>query len=577
MCDSALTGSQDHHPGGARMLVVGYRGTLRAASTTVLRLPRSANDDEVFIDDQPPIVGTILEPWLAKALDQLTERSAPNLLLFRGATVPLESLLLLLKERLIDVLTQAVGDASIAPGAHSSHWSASDILLKCPLLAPLLRSVVAEWVSATITFLRRLHQDQHWIAADLGLAGLPSIEAVSGTTSDAHPGGHFVLRICFVGGCCLYYKPRSVTGEWLWHGLLDAVARIDPELRLPASRVLGDGSRLDYGWTSSVFAEVEALAGNCDEKANSDSASTPDYWHAAGAMLCLAQRARLTDLHLGNIVATPRGPAVTDAECFATPDIHLLRNDKVSPKHAAISDAVGSLLSTGLLPLRPAIGYPDVSGLFGHTAPVSGVMLPKWVVSRDGRYCLTAVEAELVAHPNLLAQTSAIAALPQILSGYRHAADLLLRARATLIGSGTRWLAVLEKVHAPRFVVRDTLTYGMLLSQSLEPQYLRSRHRRQCAILSGLDACSVVRQPWSLVRSEARDLLEMHIPRLVVLPGTRTLAASSGRRIARRFTACTPAQAVIRQIEGLSHESIENVQVPALMSAIFVDYVSNDR
>ncbi len=577
MRDSALSGSQDHQTGGAGVLVVGYRGTLRAASTTVLRLPRSANDDEVFIDDQPPIVGTILGPWLAKALDQLTERSAPNLLLFQGATVPLESLLLLLKERLIDVLTQAVGDASIAPGAHSSHWSASDILLKYPLLAPLLRSVVAEWVSATITFLRRLHQDQHWIAADLGLAGLPSIEAVSGTTSDAHPGGHFVLRICFVGGCCLYYKPRPVTGEWLWHGLLDAVARLDPELRLPASRVLGDGSRLDYGWTSSVFAEVEALAENCDEKANSDSAGTPGYWHAAGAMLCLAQRARLTDLHLGNIVATPRGPAVTDAECFATPDPHLLRGDKVSPNHGAISDAVGSLLSTGLLPLRPATGYPDVSGLFGHTAPVSGVMLPKWVVSRDGRYRLTAVEAELVAHPNLLAQTSAIAALPQILSGYRHAADLLLRARATLIGSGTRWLAVLEKVHAPRFVVRDTLTYGMLLSQSLEPQYLRSRHRRQCAILSGLDACSVVRQPWSLVRSEARDLLEMHVPRLVVLPGSRTLAAGSGRRIASRFTACTPAQAVIRQIEELSHESIENVQAPALMSAIFVDYVSNDR
>ena len=568
MCDSALTGSLDHQPGDARMLVVGYRGTLRAASTTVLRLPRSVSDDEVFIDDQPPIVGTILEPWLAKALDQLTERSAPNLLLFRGAPVPLESLLLLLKEQLIDVLTQAVGDESIEPGVQSLQWSASDILLKYPLLATLLRSIVAEWVSATITFLRRLHQDQHWIAAGLGLAGLPSIEAVFGTTSDAHAGGHFVLRICFVGGCCLYYKPRPVTGEWLWHGLVDAVARLDPELRLPASRVLGDGSRFDYGWTSSVLPEDEELAGNCDERFKSDSAGTLAYWHAAGAMLCLAECARLTDLHLGNIVATPRGPAVTDAECLATPDLHLLRGDKVSPKHAAISDAVGSLLSTGLLPLRPATGYPDVSGLFGHTAPVSGVMLPKWVVSRDGRHRLTAVEAELVAHPNLLAQTSAIAALPQILSGYRHAADLLLKARETLIGSGTRWLAVLEKVHAPRFVVRDTLTYGMLLSQSLEPQYIRSRHRRRCTILSGLDTCSVVRQPWSLVRSEARDLLEMHVPRLVVLPGSRTLAAGSGRRIARRFTACTPAQAVIRQIEGLSRESIENVHVPALMSAI---------
>jgi lantibiotic modifying enzyme len=559
------------------MLVVGYRGTLRVASPSARGLPRSANGYEGFIENQPPIMERMLEPWLAKAWDQLTERTAPNVLIFRGAPVPLKSLLLLLKERLIDLLTQAVGAESIEHGSQSSQWSASDVLLKYPLLAPLLRSVVAEWVSATITFLRRLHQDQQWIAADLRLVELPPVESLSGTASDAHAGGHFVLRVCFVGGCCLYYKPRPVTGEWLWYGLLDAVTRVDPELRLSASRVLGDGSRLDYGWTSSVLPEDEALAWNCDERAKSDSAGTLGYWHAAGAMLCLAKRARLTDLHLGNIVATPWGPAVTDAECFATPDLPLLRGDKASPNHAAISDAAGSLVSTGLLPQRPASGYPDVSGLFGHTAPVSGVMLPKWVVSRDGRYRLVAVEAELVTHPNLLAQTSAIAVLPQILSGYRHAANLLLRARETLIRSGTQWLAVLEKVHAPRIVVRDTLTYGILLSQSLEPQYLRSRHRRRCAILSGLDTCSVVRQPFSLVRSEVRDLLEMHVPRLVVLPGTRTLAASSARRIARRFTACTPAQAVIRQIEELSRESIENVHVPALMSAIFVDLTSNAR
>lgn len=568
MCDSPLIGSLDHQPGDARLLVLGYRGTLRAASTAAPELPRSVNDDEAFIEDQPPIMESMLEPWLVKAWDQLTERAAPNLLIFRGVPVPLNSLLLLLKERLIGVLTQALGAESIERGAQSSQWSASDILLKYPLLSPLLRSVVAEWVSATVIFLQRLQQDQQWIAADLRRADLPPIETVSGTASDAHAGGHFVLRVCFQGGGCLYYKPRPVTGEWLWHGLLDAIARLDPELRLPASRVLGDGSRLDYGWASSVLPEDESLAENSDERPESNSAGTLNYWNAAGAMLCLAQHARLTDLHLGNIVATRRGPAVTDAECFATPEIQLRQDVKVSPDYAAISDALASLVSTGLLPRRSATGYPDVSGLFGHAAPVSGVKLPRWVVSRDGRYRLTVVDAELVAHPNALIQASAIAVLPQILSGYRRAADLLLRVRETLIGPGTRWLAVLEKVHAPRILVRDTLIYGMLLTQSLEPRYLHSWHRRRRAILTGLDAGSIVRQPCSLLRSEARDLLEMHVPRLIVLPGTRTVATGSGRRIERRFTACTPAQAVIGQIEGLSRESIENIHVPALMSTI---------
>ncbi len=568
MCDSPLIGAASHQPDDARLLVVGYRGTLRAASSTTLEMRCSTNVDEIFIDDLPPIMEQMLGPWLAKALDQLNERAAKNLLIFQAVPVPLNSLLQVLKERLVGVLTQAVAAGGIEPGAQPPQWSASDILGTFPLLSPLLGGVVSEWVTATVTFLKRLNRDQHWIAANLRLSKLPPIETVSGTTSDIHAGGHCVLRVCFLGGGCLYYKPRPVTGEWLWHGLLEAIALLDPELRLPAARVLGDGASLHYGWVSSVLPGDELLAENFDERAESNSAGTLGYWHAAGAMLCLAQNARLTDLHLGNIVASPGGPAVTDAECFATPDVYLRRDLKVSLDHAAMSDALVSLVSTGLLPKRSATGYPDVSGLFGHAAPVSGVKLPKWVVTKDGRYRLTAVEAELVTHRNALVQTSAIAVLPQILSGYRHAADLLLRVRETLIGSGTRWLAVLEKVHAPRIVVRDTLMYGMLLSQSLEPRYLHSRHRRRQGILTGLDTGSIVRQPWSLLRSEARDLLEMHVPRLVILPGTRTLAASSGRRIARGYTACTPAQAVSRQIEGLSRESVENVHVPALISTV---------
>jgi lantibiotic modifying enzyme len=561
-------GSLDRQSNDAELLVVGYRGTLRRASPTGEEFLSPPNNDAALTGDIPPAMEMLLEPWLARASDQLEQRVPQAQRVFQAEPIPLGSLLLLLKDRLAGILTQAVAASCLVAEEQLASPVATDLFLEFPLLLPLLRSAVSEWIAAIVTFLERLHRDSRWIAAAQKLAALPPIESISGTSSDAHAGGHSVLRVCFVGGSCLYYKPRPITGEWLWHALLEAVARLDPELRLPAARVLTNDGRFHYGWAESVFPEENSLFQNSGERSNGSSVSTPDYWHAAGAMLCLAQHVKLTDLHLANIVATPWGPAVTDAECLATPNLPGAPAGGNPREDTGITDALESILGTGLLPSRGVTDKPDISGFFGHAAPLSGVKLPGWTVSSNGRYQLTPVPAELAAHPNAPCQTSAIVVLPQLLSGYRHAAELLLSGRETLIGPGARWRAVLEKVHAPRMVIRDTLTYGILLSGSLAPRYLHSWYRRRSAILSGLHTDTSIGLPRSLLRTEASALLRMHVPRLVILPGSRTLANSSGRTIARGFTACTPAQAVVGQLERLSIENIESMHVFALLSAI---------
>lgn len=533
------------HTDNSHLLVMGYRGTLRPMQCQNL----------------PQAMETLLEPWLAHASQLLVQRVPQQHLVFQGEPFPLESLLPLLKDRLIGILTQAVGAIGVAPG----EPSVSDIFRDFPLLPSLIRNAVSEWASAVGTFLQRLHRDQPWMAAALHCFPLPPIEAIFGTASDAHAGGHSVLRVCFRGGGCLYYKPRPVTGERLWHALLDAIARIDPQLRLPAARVFTRDTDCRYGWAESVFPEE-----NCFSSASQgrSPATVVDYWHAAGAMLCLAQFARLTDLHLGNIVATPWGPAVTDAECFATPTLHRPPGEKHLQKHVPISDALEAILSTGLLPRERGRDQPDVSGFFAHATPVSAVRLPAWSLGPEGRYHLTSVGAELAAHRNAPRETTAIAVLPQMLSGYRHAAELLIRARTTLLAPGSQWRSVLEKLHAPRIVIRDTLTYGWLLCRSLEPQYLRSFCRRRNVILAELQSHSGQNLPSALLRAERNAILQLHIPRLTILPGSRTLATGAGRPIARCFTASTPAQSVLESIERLSTESIDNLHVPALLAAV---------
>ncbi len=166
-------------------------------------------------------------------------------------------------------------------------------------------------------------------------------------------------------------------------------------------------------------------------------------------------------------------------------------------------------------------------------------------------------------------QTTPVAVLPQMLNGYRHAAELLIRARKTLLAPGSRWRAALEKMHAPRLVLRDTLTYGCLLSRSLEAHYLRSAYRRRNSILAELQSHNSHNLLPAGLRAELSAILHLHVPRLTILPGSRTLATGSGRAVARRFTASTPAQSVFESIETLSAESMDNVHIPALLAALF--------
>ena len=353
MRDSIEMESSRGQTDDARLLVLGYRGTLRPLQS----------------QNPPPAMETLLEPWLGQAWPRLDQHVPQQHRVFQDEPVPLRSLLPLLKDRLIGILTQALG----ADGITSGKSSASDMMREFPLLQALIRTAVCEWVAAIGTFLQRLHRDQAWLAASLRLIKLPPIESISATASDMHAGGHSVLRVCFQGGCCLYYKPRPLTGEWLWHHLVVSIAQIDSQLRLPAACVFSPDIHRNYGWVESVFPDENCFPNPAD--ANPPAAL--DYWHAAGAMLCLAEHARLTDLHLGNIVATPAGPAVTDAECFATPMLRQLSCDKSSREQAPISRAIGRdpqhrtassqtrLKPAGCLrlvrPRRACVGYPASS------------------------------------------------------------------------------------------------------------------------------------------------------------------------------------------------------------------------
>jgi lantibiotic modifying enzyme len=538
-----------------RMLVLGYQGTLQldpdvnpATHASYGGMMNSSNACEEWSAH----IARSLEPYVKNAVVELQRRIPSDQRSFGAQRLPLDSLLNLLRERLIGLLTQAI----------AAEPDIIDFPRKLPTLFALLQQSISEWIAAMAAFHVRLQRDGPRLARWLGLDVLPPVESISGTSSDTHTGGHRMLRIRFTNALCVYYKPRPVTGEWLWHGLLEAVAIADPTLRLPSGRVLAGGNPARYGWAASLDNAHSSM------RPSASPAAAQQYWHAAGAMLCLAYQVNLTDLHLGNILSTPDGPAVLDAECFGTPELFPLPRTAKLRTHNKFHTAVESLLGTGLLPRTPLPTMPDLSGLFGSGGPAPGIGLPYWSSSPGEKCRLHSGSAVLLHDAAGFGKSSALTVLPQLLAGFRQAASALIACRQNLIASGAHWRSVLESHHAPRIVLRDTLTYGLWLSQSLELKHLHSAHHRRSALLDLLRSSAPAPLPNAVHRSELEALLLLHVPRLIALPGTRTLASGSGRALQHNFASCTSAEVVLRRMEKLSLQDLEDIHLPALLSAI---------
>lgn len=525
-------------------LVLGYQGTLRPDPDHSANAP-AATDAAPCIREFP------LEPWLTGALRELNLRVSAEQRDFGGEGVDLGALIEALRLRLRGMLTQVL---AVCPAT-----TEESLLRSYPALAALMKGAAAEWVDAIAVFLERLHGDAARLAAWLGYAKLPGLTSLTAASSDAHAGGHQVLRLLFRDGRCIYYKPRAVSGEWLWDELVHAV-NAHSSLRLASAGALA-GTNGRYGWVVSLLPHAEL------RDWDKDSAQASEYWHAAGATLCLAEHVKMTDLHMANVMATCGGPALFDAESLGTPravsDTRMRRGAE-----PAIATAIDDLLDSGLLPGHDSGGLPETSGLFGKAAAVPEILVPCWSPRAGGGQQLDMVPAALVDHGNSPPGITPVEVLPLLVSGYREAATALMRCRDSLVSPRSAWRLTLEHAHAPRMVLRDTLTYGILLSRSLRPEQLRSAQHRRIALRSALQGHGPRALPEAVLRTEVRTLLHLHIPRFTALPGSRTLAGSSGRALAPRFLACSPAEAVLRKMGELSPQRLSEVNVPGLLLTV---------
>lgn len=478
-----------------QILLLGWQGTLRPAGGHV----HIAEDERAF---------KAFRPWLDEALYSLNSSCERSCLRWGGSLLPLQDLLAPLLHRLM----------GIAAAAHWSTGGACEQLCVQPGV-PLLSGgsaryadlVVRQWVVGTCLFLERLQADADRLAHWEGKPQLSTIRALRSTSSDLHDAGGPVLCIDFSDGSSIFYKPRPVTGELFWYQLTSLTGSEEPACQVRAARVLPGRGKDDsgFGWMEGLRAAA--------------SSNPERYWQSAGSLLCHAWLTNLTDLHMGNLLATADGPAVVDAEFLCSPPNVSGRN--IDP----LTQLADELSATGLLGAT-MIGNAvhDLSGFFGTSSELDSICLPAWEFLEDGSAMLSFKPALLLEQTGRPGEHQPIVLLPQLTQGFLTAVSALTTVAEQLLGK-EGWVARVAAAHAPRILLRDTLDYGFWLSQHLlsnrkssTETTLRASHNTNSSLqLTTAELIAIYAQ-------EKLDIEHLYIPRFFVSAAGGNLATSRG-------------------------------------------------
>ena len=430
------------------------------------------------------------------------------------------------------------------------------LLQRFPVLARLLATVIDQWVLTAAELVERLRRDQSLLERQFAAAGaVPGqVVALRAACADAHRGGRSTVLLRFESGLRLVYKPRSLSLDVAYNGLLDWCNARCGLLPMQTTRVLDRG---DYGWCA--FVAHQPCAG---------PAAVARFYRRTGQLLALMHLLRGTDAHLENLIADGEHPVLIDTETLCHPDL------RPGDMLASPTGAETSVLRTGLLPDFDAgdnHGWAgDTSGLSWADDPDAAESCELWAaVNTDAMTLRPATLRRGSAHaprcdghsarpqdfePELQAGFSA---MYRFLAGQR---DSLRASDGPLAG----W-----RGQAVRYVFRDTEVYAATLAHALRPAALGNGadfsielERLGCVFLRSATAPAA----WPLLAIEQIACGQLDIPLLLARTDADALHDGAGRVVPDVLDG-SAWDALLLQIGALSEPAL--AQQAAVISASF--------
>lgn len=413
-----------------------------------------------------------------------------------------------------------------------------------PVLLRQVKICIDHLVSFSREFLQHLCQDWPSIVDtfELNSDSIGVLTEIQGGAGDSHKQGRSVLIAKFSSGFKILYKPRSLSLDVHFQKLLTWLNQVGDHPPFATFKIL---DRDDYGWVE--FVNVSG----CETQEQ-----VKRFYERQGGYLALLYALEATDFHNENIIAVGEHPILVDLEALFHPRLAIQQDNE--SKFYAYQKMLSSVLSVGLLPQKRWANENhqgiDVSGLGSQEGQLSPYEVP--YIEDDGtdQMRMARKHVELPGAHNLPTLNGEKVNLPDylecLLTGFNNMYQLLLKRRDELLNQ----LEAFEKDQV-RVIIRNTGTYGLLLSESFHPDFLRDAIERD----RWFDQLwrPIEEQPFlaRVIPAERDDLWRGDIPMFTTRADSQHIWTSSGVCI-ENFLATSGIERAKKRIETLSERDL---------------------
>lgn len=463
---------------------------------------------------------------------------------------------------------------------------------KYPVLGRLVATAIDLWVEATVEFLQRLKADlaeiQQLFSLKLLSKGaeadreefrsslsspcpntqLGKVIEIRPNLSDPHNRGRYVIAIKFESGLKLVYKPKNLGLEVAYTQFLDWCNQHGVPLSFKTIKV---SERQTYGWLEYV-----------EQLPIEDALAAQRFYQRAGMLLCILYLLQGNDCHNENLIACGEHLVLVDMETLMHHEASKLADSpKVTADATAAQQLFDSVLRSGLLPCwrftkDNRMAY-DSSGL-GSVSSQAPALVRRWksVNTDDMHLGFEKITMPINANEAIL---NGVALSPnnyihELVEGFEQMYRFLMEQRSTLLLADSP-LAKLQAEQV-RFVFRATQIYGVVLQNSLAPEFLQNGVDRSIeldilsrAFLRGEDKPKA----WLILQSELRAVEQLDIPYFGAKSNSDDLTVGVEQPIERYFNESSHSQ-VLKRLRALNETDLAQ-QVAIIQSAFYAKMAQN--
>jgi len=329
-----------------------------------------------------------------------------------------------------------------------------ELLLKYPILKNMIELKLNFRLRLIEDILDRMNADKDDIYEEFNI-DISKLNNISLGEGDIHNNGKTVAILSFSDNRKIIYKPRSLNIDISFNKVIDYINSQSNKVELYKVKSLDKNT---YGWQE--FIEYK----ECKTKEEIEY-----YFYSIGALLAVVQVLGSSDMHYENIISCGKSPVIIDLETLMT------NRSNVNIEKEYIKYLVDSVLSTLMIPNKMITSSidMDISGVGAVVEQRSENLSSFMLVNQfKNNISLESKITKLELKQNV-AKLNGETALPskylyKIEEGFRDISLLIFNNKKEFLD------VVLEKQCNIRQVIRATYIYGMYMSASEHPKYLKS-------------------------------------------------------------------------------------------------------